>query len=40
MASHMPTAPENLTNAISNNFEFWADRKVELSERFNAWLLN
>lgn len=40
MASHMPTAPENLTNALSNNFEFWADRKVELSERFNAWLLN
>lgn len=40
MASHMPTAPENLGNAISNNFEFWADRKVELSERFNAWLLN
>lgn len=39
MASHMPTAPENLGNALVNNFEFWADRDVELSERFNAWLL-
>ena len=40
MASHMPTAPENMGNALANDFEFWADRKVELSERFNAWLLN
>jgi putative spermidine/putrescine transport system substrate-binding protein len=40
MGPHMPTAPENLTNAIANDFEFWADRDVELNERFNAWLLN
>ena len=39
MGPHMPTAPANLTNALANNFEFWADRKVELSEKFNAWLL-
>ena len=39
MAPHMPTAAANLTNAVANNFEFWADRKVELTERFNAWLL-
>ncbi|MFN3936210.1 MAG: ABC transporter substrate-binding protein [Gemmobacter sp.] len=39
MAPHMPTAPENLANALPNDFEFWADRKVELTERFNAWLL-
>jgi putative spermidine/putrescine transport system substrate-binding protein len=40
MGPHMPTAPENLTNALVNDFEFWADRDVELNERFNAWLLN
>ncbi|MEM8555760.1 MAG: ABC transporter substrate-binding protein [Pseudomonadota bacterium] len=40
MADHMPTAPANLTNALQNDFEFWADRNVELSERFNAWLAN
>ncbi len=38
MGPHMPTAPENLGNAIVNNFEFWADKDVELNERFNAWL--
>ncbi len=40
MAPHMPTAAANLTNALVNNFEFWADRDTELSERFNAWLIN
>jgi putative spermidine/putrescine transport system substrate-binding protein len=39
MGPHMPTAPENLKTALANDFEFWADRKVELTERFNAWLL-
>lgn len=38
MAPHMPTAAANLTNALVNDFEFWADRDTELSERFNAWL--
>lgn len=38
MAPHMPTAEANLTNALVNDFEFWADRNTELSERFNAWL--
>ncbi|MFT4783465.1 MAG: putative spermidine/putrescine transport system substrate-binding protein [Paracoccaceae bacterium] len=38
MAPHMPTAEANLKNALVNNFEFWADRDTELSERFNAWL--
>jgi putative spermidine/putrescine transport system substrate-binding protein len=38
MASHMPTAPANLKNALVNNFEFWADRSSELNERFNAWI--
>lgn len=40
MAPHMPTAKANLANAVVNNFEFWADRDVELNERFNAWLAN
>lgn len=39
MGPHMPTSPEALKNALTNDFEFWADRDVELSEKFNAWLL-
>lgn len=38
MGPQMPTAEANLANALVNNFEFWADRDVELNERFNAWL--
>jgi putative spermidine/putrescine transport system substrate-binding protein len=38
MAPHLPTAPENLTNALLSNFEFWVDKDAELNERFNAWL--
>ncbi len=38
MGPHMPTSPDALKNALVNNFEFWADRDVELNERFNAWL--
>ncbi|WP_413834927.1 ABC transporter substrate-binding protein [Desulfobacula sp.] len=38
MAPHMPTAPENMKNALVNNFEFWADHDSELNERFNAWI--
>jgi len=38
MAPHMPTAAQNLTNALVNNFEFWVDMDAELNERFNAWL--
>lgn len=38
MGPHMPTAPENMTNALVNNFSFWVDYDSELNERFNAWL--
>ncbi|MEM7439079.1 MAG: ABC transporter substrate-binding protein [Pseudomonadota bacterium] len=38
MGPHMPTAPENFKNALSSNFEFWADNQDELNERFNTWL--
>lgn len=39
MGPQMPTSPDNLKNALVNNFEFWADHDTELNERFNAWLL-
>ena len=38
MAGHMPTAPDNLKNALQNNFEYWADNQDQLNEQFNAWL--
>ena len=38
MGPQMPTAPNNLTNAVQNNFNFWADNADQLNERFNAWL--
>ncbi|MEX0759058.1 MAG: ABC transporter substrate-binding protein [Tistlia sp.] len=38
MLEHMPTAPDNFTNALQNDFEFWADYQDELNERFAAWL--
>ena len=38
MGPQMPTAPNNLENAVQNNFEFWADNQDQLNERFNAWL--
>jgi putative spermidine/putrescine transport system substrate-binding protein len=38
MGPHMPTAPNNMTNAVLDDPEFWADHDVELSEQFNAWL--
>ena len=38
MAPHLPTAPENMKNALESDWEFWVDRDAELNERFNAWL--
>jgi putative spermidine/putrescine transport system substrate-binding protein len=38
MAPHLPTAPENLTNALETSAEFWVDHDAELNERFPAWL--
>lgn len=38
MSPHLPTSPENLTNALASSLEFWADHDTELNERFNAWL--
>ena len=38
MAPHLPTAPENLTNALETSATFWVDHDAELNERFQAWL--
>jgi putative spermidine/putrescine transport system substrate-binding protein len=38
MAPHMPTHPKNFTNAVQNDFLFWADKQDELTKQFNAWL--
>ncbi len=38
MGPQMPTAPNNLKNAVQNDFNFWADNADQLNERFNAWL--
>lgn len=38
MAPHLPTAAENMTNALGSSFEFWVDHDAELNDRFNAWL--
>jgi putative spermidine/putrescine transport system substrate-binding protein len=34
----LPTAPENLTGAVSLDTAFWVDNIEELNKRFNAWL--
>lgn len=38
MSPNLPTAPENMTNALASSLDFWADRDTELGERYNAWL--
>lgn len=38
MAPHMPTNPDNMTNALGSSYEFWVDHEAELAERFSAWL--
>jgi putative spermidine/putrescine transport system substrate-binding protein len=38
MGPNVPTAPENLTDALGSSFEFWVDHDAELNDRFNSWL--
>ncbi len=38
MAPHMPTAKANSVNTLLFNYEFWADNRDDLTERFNSWL--
>ena len=34
----LPTAPNNMVNALPMDMEFWADYGQELNKRFNDWL--
>lgn len=38
MMPYMPTAPENMTNAVYLDHRWWADRQDEINQRWNAWL--
>ena len=38
MAQHMPTNPDNVTNTLVNNIEWWADNQDDVEERFQTWL--
>ncbi len=38
MAPHMPTNAENAKKTLLFNYEWWADNRAELDERFAAWL--
>ncbi|MEC9345670.1 MAG: ABC transporter substrate-binding protein [Pseudomonadota bacterium] len=39
MAPHMPTDPKNAKTTLLYNYEFWADHRDDIDERFQAWLL-
>jgi putative spermidine/putrescine transport system substrate-binding protein len=38
IAPTLPTYPDNMKNAVSTDWVFWADNNEELTKRFNAWL--
>jgi putative spermidine/putrescine transport system substrate-binding protein len=38
MGPHMPTAPQNFTNALQTDDEWWADNQDEINKRYNAWM--
>ncbi len=38
MKPHMPTNAANAKTQLLTNYEWWADNKTALDERFNAWL--
>ncbi len=38
MKPHMPTAPDNAKHTLLFNYEWWADNKDDMTERFQAWL--
>ncbi|SMO96204.1 ABC transporter substrate-binding protein [Paracoccus laeviglucosivorans] len=40
MAPNMPTAEANMKRSLRTSVDFWVDRDVEISERFNTWLTN
>ncbi|MCP4623051.1 MAG: ABC transporter substrate-binding protein [bacterium] len=38
MAPHMPTAPDNIKNALFSDDEWWADHQDEILKRYSAWM--
>lgn len=38
LAVDLPTAPQNLENAIAIDIDFWNDNIEDLTKRFNAWV--
>ncbi len=38
MAPHMPTDPNNAKHTLLYNYEWWADNRDDMDEKFNAWL--
>ena len=35
---HLPNSPQNMTNVVHRDPEWWADNQDEMNERFAAWL--
>jgi len=40
MAPHMPNNPANSDNNFLQNYEWWADNRDDLDQKFQAWLAN
>lgn len=38
VAPHLPTAPQNMANALQFDHDFWVDHQTELYERFARWV--
>jgi putative spermidine/putrescine transport system substrate-binding protein len=38
MKPHMPTAPDNAKHTLLFNYEWWADNRDDMDERFESWL--
>ena len=38
MAPHMPTDPDNARHTLVYNYEWWADNRDDMDQRFQAWL--
>jgi putative spermidine/putrescine transport system substrate-binding protein len=39
MAPHMPTNPDNASNAFVQNYTWWADYRDDIDAKFQAWLV-
>lgn len=40
MAGNLPTAEANMKHSLRTSVDFWVDRDVEITQRFNTWLTN